>query len=247
MPRYNRFLWLIIGAGLIALAACSPKATPTPDANTVYTQVAGTVQAELAKSAALTPSPTATLEQLAATDVPPTAAPTVVTTAAATATLAPSATATTRASSPDKAEYVGQSIADNTKFDPGKTFTMKWTLKNVGTTTWTTSYVFRFYSGDQMGGKASYPFPKEVKPGDTIEIAASLTAPSKAGTYRGNWVLTNSDGLNFYPVYIDIVVGEPPPPTATSAPATATSAPPTNTPAAATQAPTAAPTITPTP
>jgi hypothetical protein len=116
--------------------------------------------------------------------------------------------------------------------DPGQTFTVTWTIKNVGTTTWTTAYTLRFYAGDQMGG-ANTNFVKEVKPNDSIEVSTKLTAPSNAGSYSGTWVLTNADGSNFCPITIPIVVGNAPAATNTSVPATsvpsATSVPPTAT------------------
>lgn len=215
MLRNAKIAGLVVLAGLLALTACSAgSGTPTPDANTVYTQVASTVQSELTQSAALTPSATATVEPTA-TETP---APTVAATSSTPAGTATSAATGTRAPSPDRGEYIGQSITDNTKFDPGQTFTMTWTVKNAGTTTWTTAYCFRFFSGEQLGAPATIQMPKEVKPGDTVELSVPMTAPSKNGTLLSTWVLTNKDGVNFGSVYLQILVGDAPAPTNTSAP-----------------------------
>jgi hypothetical protein len=209
---------LILAFATLALTACSPSATPTVDANTAYTQVAGTVQTELTRSAAQAPTATPTSEptQTQAPTVAVTQAPTVET-ASATPMVVFTAT---KPASPDKAEYLNQSVADDTQMNPGQKIT--WTVKNVGTSNWTTAYLLRFYSGEQMGAPATVAFPKEVKPNDTVELSLNMTAPALQGLYLSNWVLTNADGVNFYPLFIQIKVGNPPTATPTTAAATET-------------------------
>lgn len=237
MYRFARILALSLGIGGLALAGCSPKAAPTIDANTVYTQAAGTVQAELTRVAALTPSPTATTAATATTA--PTDTPVPTDASQVTVTVQPTVALPTAApSSPDKASWQSQTPADGTSFNPGDKFNMTWKVKNTGTSTWSTKYLLRFYAGDQMAGPATSAFPKDVAPNDTVELTVALTAPSSAGKYLGNWVLTNADGVNFYPVTIQISVANAPTATNTSA-ATATHT--------ATSAATSVPSATPTP
>jgi hypothetical protein len=121
---------------------------------------------------------------------------------------------------------------------------MTWTVKNTGTTTWSTKYLLRFYAGDQLGAPASAAFPKEVKPNDSIQLSVPMKAPSAAGKYLGNWVLTNADGVNF-PTYltIQVVVANTASATNTNAPA----ATQTSTPLSATAVPTATSAPTPVP
>ncbi|HVN55816.1 MAG TPA: NBR1-Ig-like domain-containing protein [Anaerolineaceae bacterium] len=229
-------------AGALFLGACStPTAAPSPtlDPGTQLTAIASTVQAELTQRVALTPSATFTQEPTN-TEVPPTAAvptlPAVTDTPAAVIILT-----ATRPAVADKGLYLGQTVADNSKMDPGKSFTMTWKMKNVGTTTWSTKYQLRFFAGNTLGAKNAVAFPKEVTPGDTVELSVNMKAPSDPGNYHSVWVLTNADGANFFPVTLDIIIGNPPTATKTSVPATAA---PT-----ATTGPTAttAPTVTPTP
>jgi hypothetical protein len=212
---------LIVIAGLLLTACKSTPATPTPDPNAIVTAAAATVQAEMTRVAQLTPSPTNTPP---ATDTPqPTATP-----ATPSDTPVPLATATSTGV-PDRAQFIGETIPDHTKMAPGTTFTKSWTLKNVGTTTWTTAYSLVFYSGTRMGGPNDLNLTKTVKPGEQVDIVMQLTAPSTTGTYQGNYVLRNADGVNFFPVSVVIDVVE-----MTSTPTSA----PTNSPA---------PTQTPTP
>ncbi len=230
MLRHTLAIVLILAIATLALSACSPAATPTVDANTAFTQVAGTVQAELTR--AVTQAPTATFTTQPTETQSPTEGPTIAPTATGpTATVMPVFTAT-KPPSPDKAEFVSQSVADDTQMDPGQKFTITWTIKNVGTSTWTTAFLLRYYSGDQMGAPATVTFPKEVKPNDTVELSVNMTAPAVQGQYLSNWVLTNNNGVNFYPLFIQIKVGNPPTATPTSAASTATSTSPAAVPSA---------------
>jgi hypothetical protein len=70
-----------------------------------------------------------------------------------------------------------------------------------------------------------------VQPGNTADISVAMTAPATAGTYRGNWRMTNASGSYFGDeIYVLIIVGG----------ATTTST------QGATSTPTVAPTSTPT-
>lgn len=87
--------------------------------------------------------------------------------------------------------------ADKATIASGTKFTKTWRVKNVGTTTWTTSYALVFISGTGMNTKASYPLATNVKPGETLDISIELTAPTSAGTFTGSWMLRNAGGKLF--------------------------------------------------
>jgi hypothetical protein len=235
MSRKTRSLALLLAAGALLLAACGSKNasnTPTPDANAVYTAAAATVGAALTQSAALTPSPTATT---APTDTPEATA-TQATPPTNTPSTPSAPVSTTPPNVPDQATLYSETIPDGTKIDPGAGFTKMWTLKNTGTTTWSTSYSVVFYAGSQMGAPNSTNLVKSVAPGDTVQVSINLTAPTSPGKYTGWFVLRNADGTNFYPVSVVIEVGAV---TATNTAApTKTPAPATNTPEPATATPT---------
>ena len=222
MKRFRVLFVLLV----LLLPACGSKSekTPTPGPDAIYTSAAQTVAVQLTQNAANFPSATPTNT---VTPVPPTNTQAVATVAVSTAmqqvTIPPTLPVTN-----DLVEFIGNDPADGTVFEPGEAFTVTWTLKNVGQTTWTTSYQIRFFSGERLGtGSNSYSFPQAVAPGQTLSISAEFTAPTKAGEYKSNWVLTNADGLNFYPVYTVIKVGA----ASATATSTKTSAPAmTNTP-----------------
>ena len=103
-------------------------------------------------------------------------------------------------SSCDKAQFVSDvTIPDGTIMSPGQKFTKTWRLKNVGTCAWVKgTYQLVYFSGEQMGAPASLAFAADVPVGATYDFTISdMTAPSNAGSYRGNWMFKNASGALF--------------------------------------------------
>lgn len=48
-----------------------------------------------------------------------------------------------------------------------------------------------------MGGQNLRPLPREVAPGQTIDLSMNFKAPVIAGSYRGNWQIQNAGGEIF--------------------------------------------------
>lgn len=202
-------------AALFILSACNfPRATATPQSNeqdAVRTAAAQTVEAlgtALASTATFTPqvSPVSpTNAQPTGSHATATQGPTLALIATNTPfTLAPSPTATGNC---DSAKFVGETVKDDTNYASGATFTKSWTLQNDGTCTWDTNYALVFISGDAMNGVASEPVStSKVAPGDTIQINVGLTAPAKAGTFKGNWGIRNPSGIIFSKFWVEIIV-----------------------------------------
>jgi hypothetical protein len=85
------------------------------------------------------------------------------------------------------------SIPDGTLLSPGETFTKIWRLQNRGTCTWTPDYDLVYYGGAQMSG-TTMQVPGYVAPGQYVDVAVTLTAPSASGHYEGFWLLRNANG-----------------------------------------------------
>jgi hypothetical protein len=105
-------------------------------------------------------------------------------------------------------------IPDNTNIQPGKTFEKVWRLRNNGSCTWNTKYNLVFLSGHSMGASASVPLSGDVAPGKTVDLKVNMVAPVTNGTFRGNWMLSNSRGTLFglgengdKPFWVQIIVG----------------------------------------
>lgn len=85
-------------------------------------------------------------------------------------------------------------IPDNTVINAGESFTKTWRISNTGTCIWAWDYVLTYYSENRMGAPDEVPLDITY-PGQTIDISVELTAPSSPGTYRGNFVIENPEGL----------------------------------------------------
>lgn len=190
----RKSITLLIVCCLLMLSACA-KPTPTPDTqatiNALYTSVVQTLAVSMptvTPQPSMTPSPTATVTPLV------------------TNTLA--ATPTIKATLPlcDNSVFVADvTIPDHTVMAPGQVFTKTWSIKNVGTCAWTTSYKVAFLSGTSMGG-VSTAIPA-VAPGRAENISVNLVAPITKGTYTGYWILQNANGQSFgasFYVVIDV-------------------------------------------
>jgi hypothetical protein len=192
---------------------------PTQDMNPFRTEVAGTVFAQVTHDLALTPSITPIPSSTAS--LTPTTTPILPTsaTASSSAAASPSLTVTLATAIPtvvlaDRAQWVSQSIPDDTVFAPGEAFSMTWQLKNVGASTWKPTYLLRYYSGDLFGAPKEIVLGQQVLPGATIEITLKMKAPPAAGKYRSDWVLSSEARSNFKDaVFLKITVVVPPTPT----------------------------------
>ncbi len=201
------FIWLMVSAcGLLA-----PQAEDiTPDL--LYTQAAQTVSAQLTQRAAeaqVTQSPGDTLP----TQPAPTSTPAVNTLVPATPTsMLPTSTPTlplpTFTPAPptptpdlrpcDAARFVADlSVPDGTAFTPDAGFRKSWRLENVGICAWTGSYSLVYVSGDRMSGARVVPMPKNVAPGERVDLSVDLVAPDRSGRYTGYWMLANASGQRF--------------------------------------------------
>lgn len=206
MSKKFRFIASLMLAGLtLSVAAACSRAETTPNAEAVYTQAAQTVQAGLTQTAALMPTNTATNTPLPTNTVTPTQAVTATSAVSPTNTVVPTNPRPTIA---DKGLWISQNPADGTVVSPNQPFNMVWTVKNVGTTTWNTNYQLRYYLSEailRFSGQ-DIKFPKEVKPGETIDLSTSMRAPTSTGDYTTIWVLTNDQGVNFYQITLTIKV-----------------------------------------
>ncbi len=108
----------------------------------------------------------------------------------------------------DKASYDSQAPLDGTHVKAGQWFDITWYLLNTGTTTWTTDYVLRFFSGNNFTkpGKTRYYLNAPVAPNTVGACTVDAVAPSKPGTYTMSVVLGNENDENFYIMDITIVV-----------------------------------------
>ena len=107
----------------------------------------------------------------------------------------------------DKAAWQSQSPSDGTHIDAGAEFDITWNMLNTGTSTWTTGYRLRYFSGTNLSkpGK-SYTLSSPVAPNAVGACSMDAIAPWQSGTYKMSVVLSNEEDVNFAIVDITIVV-----------------------------------------
>jgi hypothetical protein len=215
-------LWALSACGLgqnparaTLQASVTPPATPTEPSPPTATREPPPTNPAV---------PTATIAPTDEAEV--TATPDPAATTATPTTGAPVATAVAGA---NVAEFVADvTVPDGTNFTPGETFVKTWRLKNVGTSPWSTGYLFVYAKGEQMAGPQTQPLPNSVAPGETVDISLDLTAPDRLGAHTGFWQLRTDAGQPFgigaganEPVYvqINVAVGANASPGPTGAPA----------------------------
>lgn len=120
--------------------------------------------------------------------------------------IAPTATPVVQAG--DRASYDSQTPQDGTHVSRGQWFDITWYLLNTGTTTWTTDYTMRFFSGTNFTkpGKTRYNLNQAVPPNTVGACAVDAVAPNNPGTYSMSVVLGNENDENFFVVDVTIVV-----------------------------------------
>jgi hypothetical protein len=226
---------LLFLVGCTATPAAVAPAAPTMDPGVIRTEAAQTVVAQMAatsaaEQAAATQLPvvlTATPAAVLPTEVPtqpqptstiaplpivPTPIPSITPYVAPTAVVIVQPTKSSGGSyvaptaSPYKASFISQSPFDGAKFKPNEDFDGVWTLKNIGTKTWTSKYYFRFVKGDQIAREDHYYIKEDVAPGSTYKLVMDMKAPQDAGNYISRWELVNDNGERFFSFYLAISV-----------------------------------------
>ena len=80
---------------------------------------------------------------------------------------------------------------------PGTQFTKTWRIRNDSSCTWTPGYWLVNAGGDALGGPVSMRIPYLVFPGGEFNISVDLFAPCSTGHYFNNWMLRDTNGIDF--------------------------------------------------
>jgi len=217
MSQSRKSIPIILALFVLILAACGGSEDDTPnvsDAESVKLTAAFLADQSIAQTAAAVALlPTAAPDEATATvtlilptsedggDTSGTLTPLPTIETVATATPTPFSTPTPGpvGSTPClRASFEYETIPDGTRIPKTKEFVKTWRLKNTGTCTWTGAYSVIFVQGDLMGADGSNRLTDvDIPPGGFVEISLNMVAASKAGPYRGYWMLLSPDGFIF--------------------------------------------------
>ena len=174
-----------------------PKVAVTePPVSYIRTAAAETLQAQL--TTINEPLPTSNLTQSPSPTIS-TPNPTTVLTSTPSAT---QSTPPAHSKTPPPCNLVkfvkDVTVPDNTKMDPGQSFTKTWRLRNAGSCTWTPAYALIFEGENILNAPASVQLTTgNVPPGNEIDVSVDLTAPLISGTYQQNFKLIDDKGEHF--------------------------------------------------
>lgn len=200
-------IWLIglagvsLGGAVIALTLFFRPAAPQVDLS--VTQAYQTVAFQLTRMIAATQAAPPRASATSMASLPsPASTPGIPTSVTPLVSLDPrptniSATPTLACDRAAAGNPMDITVPDDTEMDPGQPFTKIWRLQNIGSCTWTPDYAAQFFYGERMGAPDMVFLGKTVAPGQTIEIAVDLIAPSAPGVYQGNWKMRNANGILF--------------------------------------------------
>lgn len=107
-------------------------------------------------------------------------------------------------------DIINQKPFDDTRFRPGDSFDIKWTIVNTGTQRWEDGTYLEYQNGPQMTGETQIKLPR-LKPGEQYDVILEATAPSEADMQIMVWAVVgpgtikNSSYWMCYP-YTRIIV-----------------------------------------
>jgi hypothetical protein len=202
---------IILAAFMLVLTACAPGASAAGDTQSdIETAVALTVgaQNQIGTSVALTvaaqnPTGTATPTVSPTGLVPPTLTPIIPTITPIVVTPPTASGGGVRPKPQFACDVIHQRPFDNSEFNPGADFDIKWTILNTGTETWYQGFDVKYLSGPNMTttGITRIELP-EMKPNAQYDIVFDAKAPMQKGFHVMTWLV---DGPTCYP-YVAIIV-----------------------------------------
>jgi hypothetical protein len=248
--QYHKKLSTTLLVLALLLSACAGNNAPTEDPEVLMTSAVGTLVASFfeTQTAMVTPStitPTATETKFptptsAAVLSPILSSPTA-TFLFYTATLGTPRTPTVTGTLPTATvnssalAYGCSNLAfvrhvnypDETVMSPGQNFTKTWKVENNGTCDWLFGYRLTVVDGGNMDPTIHGSLGKLVKPGSWAELSATLSAPTKAGTYTAYFRF--SDGSHQFGATLGVTIKVENAPANTAVPANTNTSAPTST------------------
>lgn len=212
MIRRNHKILSLLAVTVVMLACVTPSlapaSTPIPtfDPNSLNTAIVQTADAAATQTALMLP-PTFTATPTPRSTHTPTGTPTATFYfVLATITSPPTQIPFGSSGLEHECQILSQTPENNSAMFRMATFEARWLVANIGTVGWDTATAdYRYYKGDDLHLQPIYDFESSVPPGGTIELVASMQAPSVSGTYSTSWRIGIGKS-RFCPMDLTIVV-----------------------------------------
>ncbi|MBI9047199.1 MAG: hypothetical protein JEZ06_22120 [Anaerolineaceae bacterium] len=111
----------------------------------------------------------------------------------------------------DKASLESQSPADDIVFNPGESFDLVFTIKNIGGRNWNGSEYLSFTGG--VAGESHdhtqitvVNAPSATNVRDSVSFVIDMKAPNESGYYKSSWALVSQDGVAFFWPHLSFAV-----------------------------------------
>ena len=209
--------WIVLILLAFLIAACLPGQSPEQVQAQINTAVAQTIAAQnqIAESVAQTVA-----AQNALATATNTATPT--NTALSFPTLTPFPTFTPIPVNPPsgggggggggfiRRDYACDIISrrpfDNSEWNSGEEFDIKWTIVNTGSKTWNPGYDVKYFSGPHMANVDIIEIPVQVKPDGKYSIVMDANAPTEKGFQVMTWTVSGDGTAQLCYPYVAIIV-----------------------------------------
>ena len=109
------------------------------------------------------------------------------------------------------AELIDETIPDGTRFKVGDGFVKSWTVKNVGTCSWSKKFRWMLVEGDPLKGESDKRLSNvDIMPGESVRIDIEMAAPQITGHYHSVYKIFTEEGGEVTPngFWIDVWVDE---------------------------------------
>jgi hypothetical protein len=188
-----RKLWFIALALTLTVACAPAQSAQSPEQiqAQIQTSVALTVAAQDTQTAAAQPAATMTLTPTNIPLIIPSITP-VLASPTPFVISPPSTGGGGGGGTNPQAKYACDVITrpfDNTEFNGGAHFDIKWTIVNTGTATWDAGLDLNYFSGPHMASPETMIELPKVKPGENYYVTLDGTAPNSKGFHVMTWKL----------------------------------------------------------
>lgn len=191
------------------LPTLGPASAPLPtlDPNQPLTAIVLTAGVAATQTALLAPpTATSTATPTRTPTATPSPTPTFLFLVPPTNTVAPTLKPVGSSGLEYDCQVMSQQPANDSLIASASRFEVRWYVANVGKATWDANNTdYRYADGARMYLQSIYDFPATITPGVTVELAASMQAPSQPGTYTTTWRI-NIGKNSFCPMSLTINV-----------------------------------------